>query len=222
MRKISKRVTTQQPLSQEEQLFETAISSILTQGYAIVDGFLPSEATSAILQDLQQAFAEGRFDQAGIGNQQSYQMNQEIRRDRIHWLDHKQPPAPCQLFFSRLQEMIAYFNRTCYLGIRDLEMHYARYGAGGFYKRHLDVFHRSQARKLSAIFYLNENWQEADGGALVMYFPQEDGGEHSLKVLPEAGRLVLFNSQLIEHEVQQSARERCSITGWLKDEPALF
>ncbi|HKK78727.1 MAG TPA: 2OG-Fe(II) oxygenase [Phaeodactylibacter sp.] len=209
-------------LSQEEQQFEHAVSSIITSGYAIVDGFLSLAESRAALNALQDNFAAGRFDPAGIGNQHSYQLNQAIRRDRIQWLDHKQPPEACVPFFQRLQALIDYFNRTCYLGIRDVEMHFALYPPGGFYKRHLDVFQRSQARKLSAICYLNFDWKEEDGGALLMYLPQEDGSEETVKALPVAGRLVLFNSQQIEHEVQVAKRERCSITGWLKDEAALI
>jgi len=209
-------------LSQEEQQFEAAVRGIITNGYAVVDDFLSTVESRAALARLQDNFAAGQFDQAGIGNRHSYQMNQQIRRDRIQWLDHKQPAEACQPFFQRMQALIDYFNRTCYLGIRDMEMHFALYPPGGFYKRHLDVFHRSQARKLSAICYLNFDWEEADGGALLMYLPQEDGSEECVKVLPIAGRLVLFNSQQIEHEVQVARRERCSITGWLKDEVVLL
>lgn len=207
-------------LSQEEQQFEQAVSSIITSDYAIVDGFLSPTESRAALNALQDNFAAGRFDKAGIGNHLSYQMNQAIRRDHIQWLDHKQPPEACIPFFQRLQALIDYFNRTCYLGIRDMEMHFALYPAGGFYKRHLDVFQRNQARKLSVICYLNFDWQEEHGGALTMYLHREGGEEEKVKILPLAGRLVLFNSQQIEHEVQVAKRERCSITGWLKDEAA--
>jgi SM-20-related protein len=35
--------------------------------------------------------------------------------------------------------------------------------------------------------------------------------------VPEAGRLVCFRSDLIEHEVLPATRERYSLTGWALD-----
>jgi len=39
-------------------------------------------------------------------------------------------------------------------------------------------------------------------------------------VLPVAGRLVCFRSDIIEHEVLPSKKERLSITGWMLDQEA--
>jgi SM-20-related protein len=36
--------------------------------------------------------------------------------------------------------------------------------------------------------------------------------------LPMAGRLVIFRSDEIEHEVLPATRERLSITGWILDQ----
>jgi SM-20-related protein len=65
--------------------------------------------------------------------------------------------------------------------------------------------------------YLNEKWEDSDGGALRMYFPQEDGAELVKDVLPIGGRLVVFLSGEIPHEVLPTQKERISITGWLKN-----
>jgi SM-20-related protein len=50
-----------------------------------------------------------------------------------------------------------------------------------------------------------------------MYFPQEDGAELVKDVLPIGGRLVVFLSGEIPHEVLPTQKERISITGWLKN-----
>ncbi|TXB66331.1 2OG-Fe(II) oxygenase [Phaeodactylibacter luteus] len=210
------------PLSKEELRFEQAVQDLLSQQYAVLDHFLSAEEVGHILQTLHHNLHAGRFNPAGIGRQAGFQVNQDIRKDHIQWLDHDHPPEGCTVFFSRLQALTDYLNRTCFLGIRDMEMHFAVYQPGGFYKRHLDVFHQAQSRKLSAICYLNPGWKEEDGGALQLYLPQPDGSERTETLLPLAGRLVLFDSQVLEHEVQVARRERCSITGWLKDEPRLF
>jgi SM-20-related protein len=49
---------------------------------------------------------------------------------------------------------------------------------------------------------------------LVLY---KDGQE--IKINPEAGRIVFFESDKIEHEVLPANRQRMSVTGWLKRTP---
>ena len=205
-----------------EELFEGLINGLLIEGYALADGFLSPLEVQGILEASAGSYEQGRFNIAGIGKQQHYQLNQSIRGDHIQWLDHQNPPEACRPFFSRLQEMIQYFNRSLYLGIRDMELHFAVYPEWAFYKRHLDVFQHTKARKLSIVCYLNFDWVAEDGGQLRLYLPQEDGPEQHIDILPVAGRLVCFNSQTLEHEVLPGRRRRFSITGWLKDDLPLF
>jgi SM-20-related protein len=55
-----------------------------------------------------------------------------------------------------------------------------------------------------------------------MYLPGPDGQETSHDILPLGGRLVLFLSDLIEHEVLPARRERYSITGWFRRQTSPF
>jgi SM-20-related protein len=108
-------------------------------------------------------------------------------------------------------------NQRCFLGLRSFEGHFAKYPVGSFYKRHLDQFHAVPHRVVTVILYLNESWTAEDEGALRMYFPLENGTELIEDVLPLGGRLVVFLSGEIPHEVLPTKKERISITGWLKD-----
>ncbi len=112
---------------------------------------------------------------------------------------------------EQVNSLIAYLNVTCYTGINDVEFHYAYYARGSFYKRHLDQFKTDSGRKFSLVTYLNDNWQPEDGGALVLYVD-----EKPITLYPNAGRTVFFKSELVEHEVKPSNRDRLSIAGWLK------
>ena len=86
------------------------------------------------------------------------------------------------------------------------------YPIGTFYKRHLDTFQNDDSRKLSIVCYLNEeDWNEDFGGELAIYKEKE-----TINVFPLKGRMVVFESQILEHEVKPVRRERLSITGWLK------
>jgi len=102
------------------------------------------------------------------------------------------------------------------MGIMQKEFHYALYPKGTFYKRHIDTFQNDDRRKLSIVCYLNdENWQAENGGELVLYLSNEGIIEEKV-IYPFPGRVVIFESQVIEHEVKPVNTKRLSITGWLK------
>jgi [Skp1-protein]-hydroxyproline N-acetylglucosaminyltransferase len=69
-------------------------------------------------------------------------------------------------------------------------------------------------RIITAIYYLNEwDWSEEDGGCLKI-FGKEDDSSHC--IIPYGDRLVLFRSDLVEHQVLPSNnRTRSAITIWL-------
>lgn len=198
-----------------ELIFEPIIDGILNDGYGVVDGFLTKAEAQALAQRLRQRRAEGQFKAAAIGNQQ-VTVEKQIRGDEIFWLDDTEATPEEAIYLNRIKDFIQYINRTCYLGLQDYELHYALYPPGTFYKRHLDRFRTDSRRKLSVICYLNADWQEADGGQLAIYLPNDDGPERIETILPVSGRLVCFESDRLEHEVLPATRERLSVTGWLK------
>ncbi|MFZ2904781.1 MAG: 2OG-Fe(II) oxygenase [Cyclobacteriaceae bacterium] len=193
--------------------FEAIADGLADHGYAITDQFLSQAEVEAILavEEFQSGIAT--FKKAGIGNAKSVQIQEAIRGDYIHWLDRKNSPAPVQVYLSRVDELVTFLNRSLFLSLKDVEVHMTVYPAGSFYKRHLDQFKQDDHRKLSVICYLNNNWKEDHGGQLRMYLP-----DRSLDILPVAGRLVIFRSDQLEHEVLPATRERLSITGWVLDQ----
>lgn len=198
-----------------ETLFESLIDGILGTGYGVVDSFLSPDEVAALQTQLYQRQAAGQFREAGIGTGQAT-VEKAIRGDEILWLDAATATPEEAAFLERIDQFIGYVNRTCYLGLRDSELHYARYPVGTFYARHLDRFRSDSKRKLSVICYLNDHWQPTDGGQLAVYVPQPDGSEQTTLINPVGGRLVCFDSGLLEHEVLPANRDRLSITGWLR------
>lgn len=196
--------------------FETIIDGILNDGYGITDNFITSDEVAALASQLHQRWEAGKFKAAGTGNQEIAVSN-TVRGDEILWLDDDTIIPIEVAFLLRIREFMAYVNQTCYLGLRDIEFHYALYPTGTFYKRHLDRFRSDSRRKLSVICYLNTEWQEADGGQLAIYLPGIDSDvERQITISPMGGRLVCFDSGLLPHEVLPATHERLSITGWLK------
>ena len=198
-----------------ETLFESLIDGILETGSGVVDSFLAPGEVAILRNRLRQRQAAGQFREAGIGNGQAA-IEKAVRGDEILWLEATTAAPEEAAFLERIDQFIGYVNRTCYLGLRDSELHYARYPVGTFYKRHLDQFRADSKRKLSVICYLNDAWQPNDGGQLAVYLPQPNGPEQTMLIDPIGGRLVCFDSGLLEHEVLPATRERLSITGWLR------
>ncbi|PLK42944.1 2OG-Fe(II) oxygenase [Emticicia sp. TH156] len=190
--------------------FESIISQILDQGYGILDGFLSDEEISALNERFLLHYQAQAFKKAGISK--SHEVVKDIRGDEILWLEKSNAVGIETVFLDRLEQFMGYVNYTCFLGLRSYEIHYASYPVGTFYKRHLDKFRNDSGRKLSFICYLNQNWQPDNGGELVLFLPDSDK-----TVLPLGGRLIVFESDKIEHEVLPANRERRSLTGWLRN-----
>lgn len=192
-------------------VFEAIVDGLAEHGYAVQDQFLSQPEVDEILKagDFQ---TSSNFKKAGIGNKQSLQIQEAIRGDYIKWLDKIDSPEAIQVYFKRLQELVQYLNQTLFLSLKDVEVHMTVYPEGSFYKRHLDQFKKDDHRKLSVILYLNADWKEEQGGQLRMYLT-----DHTKDFLPMAGRLVIFRSDEIDHEVLPATRDRLSITGWILD-----
>ncbi len=199
-----------------ENQFDPIIDGILAEGYGVADNFLSPDEVQRLAKRLRDRREQGQFRAAGIGNQATT-VEKQIRGDEILWLDEADAVPEEMAFLNRIGEFVQYINRTCYLGLRDYEFHYALYPAGAFYKRHLDQFRTDSRRRLSVICYLNTDWQEPDGGQLALYLPSENGPEQTVTLAPLGGRLVCFESGKLEHEVLPATRERLSVTGWLKN-----
>lgn len=193
--------------------FDRIADGLAERGFAICDDFLTPDEVRAILElpDFEQA--NEKFQKAGIGKKQSQQINEAIRGDYIQWLDRTTCPAATRVYLDRLDQLIQFLNQSLYLSMKDYEVHMTVYPAGTFYKRHLDQFRSDDHRKLSVICYLNLEWKSDYGGQLKMFLKDSE-----LDVLPVAGRLVCFRSDLIEHEVVPATKDRKSITGWILDQ----
>lgn len=196
--------------------YERIIEDLLAQQYSIVEDFFTAEEVSILRQSLVEKHEEDAFKKAAIGNRVNEIIVKSIRGDVILWMDELQANEAEMLFFNKINNLVNYLNKTCFLGILHKEFHYALYPEGTYYKRHLDTFQNDDRRKLSFVCYLNEEgWLPENGGELVLYL-DENGKETEKVIYPFPGRVVIFESQIIEHEVKPVNKERMSITGWLK------
>jgi len=200
----------------ENPLYEQIISDISNQQFSVVEHFFSDEEVAILRQSLIEKYEEDAFKKAAIGNRLNETIVKSIRGDVILWMDETKADTSEKLFFNKINDLVYYLNKTCFLGILQKEFHYAIYPKNTYYKRHIDTFQNDDRRKLSIVCYLNEaGWLPENGGELVLYL-NENGQEMEKIIYPFPGRMVIFESQIIEHEVKPVKTRRLSITGWLK------
>ena len=191
--------------------FDLLIDTYLDNKIGIDVDFLTEELSAGLQQNILQLQKDDLMTFAGVGNETVMDTKQQMRGDKIFWMDKSHDNVFEQEFLSHIENFIERLNSTCYTGINSYEFHYAVYGQGTSYKRHKDQFKNDSNRKFSLINYLNNNWAEEDGGQLMFY----QNGE-SQKIQPQSQTAVFFKSDEMEHEVTTANRSRMSITGWLK------
>lgn len=185
--------------------------------WALFDNIIPwtygRELKSWALQEQQL----GHLKPAEMGRGSERQRQEQTRGDFTLWLERPQWP----MGFALLDALRDQLNQKLFLGLQNYECHLAYYPPGARYARHTDQARSHQPllgeRVVSFVLYLNEDWQAHQGGELVIY--QGQRGEYDFseqKILPLAGRLVIFDSQTLEHEVLPATRERWSLTGWMR------
>lgn len=204
-------------LRDREHQLATIADTLVNKGFAIVPGFLSIGQSRDLAMECISLREQGEFHRAGVGRGEMLEVRPEIRSDEIRWLA-RNDCGPLQGEYLDL--MAAYqqvLNRELFLGLLEFECFCAVYPPGSFYQRHLDQFRGVEQRSITAITYLNENWQQSDGGQLRIFLNEETG--ETLEVLPEAGTFVTFLSANYWHEVLPAQRDRLSITGWFKTRP---
>lgn len=191
------------------------ITQLATQGWAVTKHFLPATTTAQLRAALLAEWQSGAFRHAGVGRGSSFEINPAIRNDRVSWLTTEHMQGPFQEYLQCMESLRLGLNRELFLGLLDYEAHLAVYPPGAAYKKHLDQFRGIGLRTITTTLYLNNNWQDVEGGQLRLYLDGTQSVPY-VDILPECGTLVTFLSARFLHEVLPATRERLSMTGWFK------
>lgn len=138
-----------------------------------------------------------------------------IRSDHILWINENLPLA--QQHIDTLTYLTTQLNRAFFLGIHEVEAHFACYNAGEFYALHKDNPQGKNGRVISAVYYLHEEWHDDWGGELRL----QDKNKNWHIIQPKPNRMAFFQSDLL-HEVLKAKHQRLSITAWLRNDNTIF
>ncbi|MFA0439704.1 SM-20 protein [Vibrio sp. 10N.286.49.C2] len=186
---------------------QSLIDTLDSQGYYVWDNFLSPQQVDALKGCLPDTWKS-----ACIGRNEDVMRESAIRSDKICWLTCELG-EPVQQFMSKMEVIRQATNQRFFLGLFEYEAHFAKYNKGDFYQKHLDCFQGNENRRLTTVFYMNDEWSEEDGGELVVYDLED---KELARVTPKSGRLLVFFSEQFPHEVLPTQRERFSIAGWFR------
>jgi SM-20-related protein len=199
---------------QEQIQFEGLIQGLIDNEYGCCNDFILPITVAGLRANIQVLSKPENMKPSGFGNKEDFQKDKSIRGDKINWIGEQSINEFEMIYLKKIAKFILHLNKTCFTSIKSFESHYSSYETSSFYARHLDQFKNEKGRKFSIVIYLNEDWLEKDGGLLSLY-PKERG---QINISPLGGRMVLFRSDEMEHEVHPPiARDRRSIACWLKN-----
>lgn len=172
-------------------------------GFSIIDHAYPPNYLKNVVNECQIHLDD--FRNAAIQNG----IVSTIRSDHILWLDPKLSISHQHI--KTLHLLSQELNRAFYLGIQEVEAHFACYNPGDFYALHRDNPQGKNGRVMSTVFYLHEEWHQHWGGQLRL----QDKNNQWHIIEPRPNRIALFQSDLL-HEVLVAHHQRLSITAWLR------
>lgn len=195
-------------LSHSEQ---SLIDSLAEQGWWFGSSLFSVELLGSLAKNAVELATSNVLAEAAVGRGQSKQQLANVRSDKIQWID---PDSDTHIEFLRQCEQLQQsLNRELYLGVNTIEAHYAHYGEGAFYQRHLDSFKGAQNRMVSMVVYLNPNWQPEHAGELELW---SQAGSPLGYVAPKMGDVLLMLSEDMPHQVLPTTVDRYSIAAWFR------
>lgn len=193
-----------------EAVLDVIADALVDKGYIFLPELVPAHISQVLLEKVQ-ATEIHELKAASIGRGAEQQLNPDIRRDRIQWLEEQHEPD--SLYLDLMMQLKDGLNRRLFMGLFDYESHYAVYQPGAFYKKHVDALKGSQNRILTTVFFLNPDWIPEHCGELVIF--DEDDNEIE-RIAPKMGHFVIFLSERFPHEVTKTLAKRNSIAGWFR------
>ena len=156
-----------------------------TENFVVVDGFVPPDATRELRDEIRRAHDAGHLTPGVLaggkaGDATQYTMR-DVRGDHVGWFDGSETadgdggdplwrrlPDAMKRADTLVHELGQLGGDARHVASRSKAMCTVYPGAGARYVRHVDNPDRN-GRLLTALLYLNPEWQEGDGGELRVF-----------------------------------------------------
>lgn len=138
-------------------MIEQMLDALVDQGWFEWPNAVTDALCLALLAEVETYDEAGQLQKAGIGRGYEHQLNTDIRRDQIRWLDNSTDTQ--KTYLKQMADLQYELNQALFLGLFEYESHFALYKKGDFYKKHLDSFRGNANRMVTTVLYLNPEWQ---------------------------------------------------------------
>lgn len=204
---------------------ETLIHDLNAYGVCVLDNFLGDDRGGMILQEVIDMHRAGKFREGQLVSNRAGRNTRNIRGDKITWVDGTEPGTNnIRHLINRVDCIIANCKRMMTNG--KLGRHNIRErtramvacypGNGSHYVKHVDNPNRD-GRCITAIYYLNVDWDVNTSGGLLRIFPR-GCNDQVANIEPVFDRILFFwSDRRNPHEVQPAHRTRYAITLWYLD-----
>ena len=197
-----------------QEKIDALVNKLAEKRWCVAEDFFSPTLCQELRDELLEHHNAQTLRAAQIGKNQQQQLLSDFRGDHILWLDGAS--AAQQAFLNLMEKYRQQLNQELYLGLQELEAHFALYPAGTRYQKHLDSFQNNNLRRVTIVAYLNPHWCSEDQGELIIYDKNDDV---IASVAPRTGTLVSFVSEDFPHEVSTTQAQRASIAGWFRVRP---
>eukprot|EP00929_Paragymnodinium_shiwhaense_P030551 TRINITY_DN17292_c0_g1_i1.p1 TRINITY_DN17292_c0_g1~~TRINITY_DN17292_c0_g1_i1.p1 ORF type:complete len:415 (-),score=87.46 TRINITY_DN17292_c0_g1_i1:118-1362(-) len=220
------------------ELHADTIRDLMEKGSACQDEFMDEDTTRNIFREIELMDFDGKLTDV----QQQKMIG--VRKDKIGWfslenVDREKQPGLVALF-KKLISIPFELNKKCSLYCQACgNFQVAAYAKDAFYKKHVDGGYEdlNNGRKITAIFYPNDGYIEADGGCLRVYKRRDNPYQLEKKkkegsetkedvkdeveddIQPRGGRLVLFRARDVPHEVLIANKKRYAVSLFIPGPP---
>ncbi|CAO1429456.1 unnamed protein product [Diamesa serratosioi] len=208
-----------------EEMCSNLIRDMNEYGVCVLDNFLGLDRGNAVLQEVTNMYSAGVFKDGQLVANRSKQDLKRIRGDKITWLGGKENGVTnIGHLINQVDAVITLANRMNDNGKlsnynireRTKAMVACYEGKGSHYVKHVDNPNRD-GRCITAIYYLNLDWDVRESGGLLRIFP-EGWADRVADIEPIFDRILFFwSDRRNPHEVQPAHRTRYAITLWYFD-----
>ncbi|XP_075223240.1 HIF prolyl hydroxylase [Lycorma delicatula] len=207
-----------------EEVYKDVINDMDEFGICVVDELLGLERGMAVLNEVLGMYHMGVFKDGQLVSNRVNTDLKTIRGDQITWIDGKEPSCKnIGTLISIVDAIIMKANRVAIgklgsykINGRTKAMVACYPGNNSHYVKHVDNPNQD-GRCITAIYYLNRDWNVKENGGLLRIFP-EGWKDKVADIEPKFDRLLFFwSDRRNPHEVQPAKKPRYAITLWYFD-----
>ncbi|KAG7298115.1 hypothetical protein JYU34_018884 [Plutella xylostella] len=200
------------------------IRDMTTYGVCVLDNFLGRDKGLLVRNEVLEMYRSGIFTAGQLVSDPGGTGAQSIRSDRITWMTGREPHCHnIGTLINQVDSIVIRANKMpdngrmgdYIINTRTKAMVACYPGSGSNYVKHVDNPNKD-GRCITAIYYLNLDWDVRRCGGLLRVFPE--GTDKVANIEPIFDRMLFFwSDRRNPHEVQPAFDTRYAITLWYFD-----